>query len=90
MGKKYPRPNQYVRTRTGTGVHAAGRIDDKLHTAAIAVFERAQKTGEQVTIALCRDVVSEIGSAAKPERVLPVVLQWQREIASTRHRGGRR
>jgi hypothetical protein len=74
----------------GVGRARINQVDTKVHGAAIAVFNRVQATGEPVTIALCRDLVSETGSTADPARVMAVVNQWNAEITSNRRRGGRR
>lgn len=52
---------------------------------AIVVFERAQQTGEPVTMALVKQVTAELGEATA-RNVYRTALGWERSVAATRRR----
>jgi hypothetical protein len=56
---------------------------DKIDAAGFAVWARIQ-AGESLTMQLCRQVIAELGSTARPERVHYLVRQWQADTARTR------
>jgi hypothetical protein len=61
-----------------------GTID----AAGFAVWARIQG-GEPLTLALCREVVAELGSTARPNAVYFQCRQWDSGITQTRQLGRR-
>jgi hypothetical protein len=56
---------------------------------AVRVFERAEQTGQAVTMTFCRDVIATLPDAdrtADPAQVHALVAIWQRAAADTRRR----
>lgn len=56
--------------------------------AAFTVWTRMQG-GEQLSVDLCRQVITESGSTARADQVYYLVRQWCSEITQTRRLGRR-
>ena len=61
---------------------------DVVDAVGFVVFERVQ-AGEPLTIELCRRVVAELGSCARPNAVYFQCRQWDSGITQTRQLGRR-
>jgi hypothetical protein len=62
---------------------------DIIDAAGFTVWARMQ-AGQPLTMALCREVTTELGcSTAAAERVYYQVRQWRSGISQTRRLGGR-
>jgi hypothetical protein len=56
--------------------------------AAFSVWARIQ-AGEPLTVAVCREVITELDSTARANEVFYLVRPWQADITRTRRLGGR-
>jgi hypothetical protein len=61
---------------------------DAIDAAAFAVWARIQ-AGQPLTLALCREVITELDSTARANEVFYLVRQWRSEVSRTRRLGGR-
>lgn len=65
------------------------RTSQRVDRLAIAVFERAQRTRQEVTLELAKRVVTELDPDASPERAYRLAHSWQRGVGNTRQRARR-
>ncbi|MGV0638252.1 hypothetical protein ABVK33_10065 [Mycobacterium kansasii] len=62
------------------------RFSARTDRLAVEVFQRAQQSGQPVTMPLVKAVIAELDAEASSQQVYGVAMRWERAIGAARRR----